>query len=542
MSGLLWGKLIGLSRPVIVALCVASVFGVIALRGSYVALGGDEAEQSGQTVQSKKPLPMRADIVDRNGELLATSVAVYSLFADPRAIWDAEEVATKLATVLPDLNRDLAVKRLTSRGKKFVWVRRGLTPRQRQAVFDLGLEGLGFEAESKRIYPRGTQSGHVLGHTNIDGVGQMGVERSMQDQIAKNAAPVRLTLDSSVQFVLEDELTEAAERYEVNGAMGLVVEAATGDIRALASWPAFNPNLPGSATPAEQRNRIVIDTYELGSIFKPLTVAAALEVGVLDLEERFDVRAPIVLRGKAITDTHKVTPFMTAATILAESSNIGTVRIAQRLGEDGLQAFFTTLGLLDRAAIDLPASANPLPPPEWTDQAIATTSYGHGIAVSPLAFAGAFVALANEGIRPELRVVATDEPVVSTRVMSAETALAVTRMLRGAVVNGTGRRADVPGYRVAGKTGTAEKPIAGGYSADRNISSFAALFPANSPEYVVLIVLDDPRVLRGDGGAAAAWNAAPLAGRVIERIAPILGVLPEFDQAAFDGASQRSVP
>ena len=158
MSGLLWGKLIGLSRPVIVALCVASVFGVIALRGSYVALGGDEAEQSGQTVQSKKPLPMRADIVDRNGELLATSVAVYSLFADPRAIWDAEEVATKLATVLPDLNRDLAVKRLTSRGKKFVWVRRGLTPRQRQAVFDLGLEGLGFEAESKRIYPRGTQS------------------------------------------------------------------------------------------------------------------------------------------------------------------------------------------------------------------------------------------------------------------------------------------------------------------------------------------------------------------------------------------------
>lgn len=542
MTGALWEKFAGLSRPVIIAVGVASVFGVIALRGSFVALGGAHGTRSVAHVSNTPQLPMRADIVDRNGELLATSVVVYSLYADPRAIWDADESAAKLATVLPELNEAQVAVRLAKRDKKFVWVRRGLTPRQRQAVFDLGLEGLGFEAESKRVYPRGTQSGHVLGHTDIDGVGQMGVERSMQEEIAANVGAIQLTLDSGVQFVLEDELAEAAERYEVEGAMGIVVEAATGKIRGLASWPAFNPNLPGAATPAEQRNRVVSDPYELGSIFKPFTVAAALEAGKIDIDELFDVRAPIVLRGRAITDTHKAAPFMTPSDILSESSNIGTVRIAQTLGEDGLQAFFARLGLMERAAIDLPASSRPLLPPEWTDQAIATTSYGHGIAVSPLAYTGAFVALANGGIRPGLQIVETGDPATSKRVMSTETAKAVTDMLREAVTDGTGKRADVTGYAVAGKTGTAEKPIAGGYAADRNVTSFAALFPANGPEYVVLIVLDDPRVLRGDGGAAAAWNAAPLAGRVIERIAPILDVLPAFDQATLHGASQRSVP
>jgi cell division protein FtsI (penicillin-binding protein 3) len=282
--------------------------------------------------------------------------------------------------------------------------------------------------------------------------------------------------------------------------------------------------------------------YELGSIFKPLTVAAALEAGTLDLSEMFNVRTPIVLRGKAITDTHEAASHMNAATILAESSNIGTVKIAQTLGATGLQDFYQRLGLLARTEVELPASARPLLPEAWTDLSIATASYGHGIAVSPLAFAATYTALGNQGMQAQLRIVETDEPPVLRRVMSDVTAMRVLEMLRGAVLDGTGRRGEAPGYRVAGKTGTAEKPIAGGYAADRNVTSFAALFPANSPEYVVLIVLDDPRVLEGDGGATAAWNAAPVAGRVIARIAPILGVRPEFDQAALEGASQRSVP
>ena len=542
MRGLLWKKLAGLSRPVVIAFALAGVFGVIAVRGTAVALDSDRGAEAVRSAQTAEELPRRADIVDRNGELLATTVAVYSLYADPRAIWDAEEVTARLVTVFEDLNRESVIARLEQKDRKFVWVRRGLTPRQRQAVFDLGLEGLGFEVESKRIYPRGTQSGHVLGHTNVDGVGQKGIELSLEDQLQGREAPVMLTIDSGVQFVLEAELAEVAERHEVIGAVGLVIEASTGSIRALASWPAFNPNRPGVASDEEERNRAVEGVYELGSIFKPLTVAAALEAGKLDLDERFDVRAPIVLRGRVITDTHEAAPRMTAATILAESSNIGTVKIAQRLEDTGLQDFYQNLGLLARAKIELPASARALPPPEWTDLAIATASYGHGIAVSPLAFAATYTAFANKGAQAELRLVETDEPPVLRRVMSEATADAVLDMLRGAVLEGTGRRGEAPGYRVAGKTGTAEKPIAGGYAADRNVTSFAALFPANSPEYVVLIVLDDPRVLEGDGGATAAWNAAPVAGRVIERIAPILGVQPEFDQAAREGVSERSLP
>lgn len=533
MIGLLFQKLAQLSRPVVIAFMVAGLFGIIAMRGSYIALSGPEiAGDERRLVNRVGDLPKRADIIDRNGELLATSVAVYSLYADPRAIWDAGQAADQLAHVFDDLDRDLVVSRLSKQDKKFVWIRRGLTPRQRQAVFDLGLEGVGFKAENKRVYPRGALSGHVLGHTNVDGKGQKGVELSMQEKLADQETPLQLTLDSGVQFVLEAELDRAAEHHQAIGAMGLVVEASTGKIRGLASWPAFNPNRPAMAGDEERRNRVVNATYELGSIFKPLTVAGALEAGRITLEERFDVRAPMIIRGKAIADTHKAGARMTAGVILAESSNVGTVQIGQRLGEAGLEGFFANLGLLEAVAIDLPASAKPQLPPQWTDLAAATASYGHGIAVSPLAFARAFASLANNGVLTPLQIIEAGEPVSGQRVMSQETAQAIVQMLRGVVLNGTGARGDALGYRVAGKTGTAEKPIVGGYASDQNITSFAALFPADRPEYVVLIVLDDPKAATGDGGVTAAWNAAPVASRVIAQIAPILGVLPEFDQAA----------
>ena len=532
----------GLARPVAVAFGMVSVFALIGLRGSYLALSGASQEPVIAVATVQPDTVKRGDIVDRNGELLATSVDVYSLSADPSQIWDAGDAAATLATVFDDLDQEAVARRLGQDDKRFVWVRRGLTPRQRQAVFDLGLEGLQFSVESKRIYPRRAQSGHVLGHTNIDGLGQMGVELARNDVLARGEAPVRLTLDSGVQFVLEAELSQAAELFGAEGGIGIVLEVASGKLRGLASWPAFNPNQYAAAEDTERFNRAVTGVYELGSIFKPLTVAAALEADVLNEAERFDVRKPIVLRGKTISDTHKAGAYMTATTVLAESSNIGTVKIAQKLGETGLQSAFETYGLLNRAPIDLPGSAKPLLPPAWTDLAIATSSYGHGISVSPLAFAGAFGALANGGVYTEMRIIETEEAPVTRRVMSAQTAATVIEMLRGAVLDGTGRRGDVPGYRVAGKTGTAEKPINGVYSEDQNITSFAALFPANRPEYVVLIVLDDPKMLAGDGGATAAWNAAPVTANVIERIAPILGVIPEFDQAALDGAPQRSVP
>ncbi|MEL7452089.1 MAG: penicillin-binding protein 2, partial [Pseudomonadota bacterium] len=400
--------------------------------------------------------------------------------------------------------------------------------RQRQAVFDLGLEGLGFRAESHRAYPRGAQAGHVLGHTDIDGVGRMGVERAMDGVLAEGGEALRLTLDSGVQFALESELSQAAMRHDAVGAAGIVIDVASGEVRAMASWPAFDPNRPAMASDAERLNRASGAVYELGSVFKPLTVASALEAGMVHPADTFDLRAPLVVEGKAITDTHALSAIASVTEILAESSNIGTVQIAQKTGPRRLQSFFASLGLTTRAPIEIAPSAAPIAPQIWGDLSTATISYGHGIAVTPLAFAHAMTALANGGEQPVLSLIAETEKADPARVMSAPTARVVTQMLRSAVLEGTGLRADVAGYRVAGKTGTAEKPVPGGYAADRNITSFAALFPAHSPEYVVLIVLDDARALEGEG-ATAAWTAAPAAGRVIERIAPLLGVAPRLE-------------
>ena len=533
-----------MSRSLIIVSAFAALFALVGLRGVSVALGSDAAR--GTVAAAEPEAHIRAEIHDRNGELLATSVSVYSLFADPRAIWNAADVAVALAGVFPDMDRAELTARLSNRARAFVWIKRGLTPRQRQAVFDLGVEGLGFRVERQRAYPRGSQAGHVLGHTDVDGKGQMGIEFALDERLRSHDEPVRLTLDSGVQYVLEAEIQAAAEAYDIAGGAGIVLHARTGEVRAMASWPQFDPNRPRLATEAARLNRATGAVYELGSVFKPLTVAAALGWGGISIEETFDVRSELVINGFEITDTHQGPARMDAALVLAESSNIGTVRIAERLGPNGLAEALDRLGLLDRAPIEMPSSAAPILPRKWTELSNATVSYGHGIAVSPLAFARGFAALGNDGVVPDLTLVSGPRdparPIVAPFV-APEIASDLVGMLRVAVTEGTGKRADVLGYRVAGKTGTAEKPIAGGYSEDRNVNSFAALFPSERPEYVVLVVLDDPRAGGGPGGTAA-LNAAPVAGRIIERIAPLLEVAPEFDQAALSerASRERSVP
>lgn len=545
MSGL-WGMLKAgrVSRSLVIVSAFAALFALIGMRSASVALGAGGDDQA--VISAKRDAFGRADIHDRNGELLATSVSVYSLFADPRAIWDAEDVAAALSGVFPDLDAAEITARLENRARAFVWIKRGLTPRQRQAVFDLGVEGLGFRVERQRAYPRGSQAGHVLGHTDVDGVGQMGVELALDVRLRERDEPIRLSLDSGVQYVLEAELEAAADAYDIVGGAGIVLHAQTGEVRALASWPPFDPNRPQMASETAKLNRATGAVFELGSVFKPLSIAAALDAGRIDRDETFDVRSELVISGFEITDTHRGAPYMDASLVLAESSNIGTVRIAERLGPDGLSDAYKRLGLFDRASIEMPGSAAPILPRKWTELSTATASYGHGIAVSPLAFARAFAALGNQGLVPDLTLVSGERnpsrpalvPFVSPAVSSE-----LVEMLRLAVTEGTGSRADVRGYRVAGKTGTAEKPIAGGYSEDHNVNSFAALFPSDRPEYVVLVVLDDPR-LGGEPGGTAALNAAPVAGRIIERIAPLLEVAPEFDQATLSerASQERSTP
>ena len=528
-------------RTRLVSICLLALFGAIAFKGLTVALSGPGAMSVVAT--TFKDAPRRADIVDRNGDLLATSVTVYSVFADPRAIGDAALISAELATVLPDLNVELITQRLSNNDRAFEWIERGITPRQRQAVFELGLEGIDFREESRRAYPRGTLAGHILGYAGADGQGLGGIEYAMDDRLTRDQAPLALSIDANIQFSLEAELSAAVGEYDAEAGAGIILAAQSGEVLGMASWPPLDPH---KATDLDREDPALLDrasgaVYELGSIFKPLTVAGALDAGAIRPSDKFDVRDPITIRGREINDDHPIIGRPTPFEIIADSSNIGTVKIAWQMGARRQQEFFSSLGLFSRSSIELTGSAGPILPEAFDDLYSATASYGHGIAVSPIAFASAYASLANAGesVSPTL-LLEPERKRSPKRVMAAPTANLVVRMLRQAVVDGTGARAEVGGYRVAGKTGTAEKPIPGGYSEDENICSFAAIFPADSPEYVVLIVLDSPKAGK-DRGRTAAWNAAPTAGRVIERIAPILGVEPRFDEPARSSPRVRSV-
>ena len=533
----------GRLRPHVIAVVMTLVFAAIAAKAGWQALFAGDPARPGVIAAISDPVE-RADIVDRNGELLASSITVYSLHADPRAIWDADETARQLATVFSDLDIEEVAERLSDRSRRFVYLRRGLTPRERQAVFALGLEGIAFEEERSRIYPRGTLAGHVLGFANLDGEGLAGVEFALDQRLAGGGEPVRLTIDSAVQFAVEDELSAAASEYVIQGGAGIVLDATTGEILALASWPPIDPNRYADLArddPARM-NRATQALYELGSVFKPLTIAAGFESGSLLPGDVFDIQAPLDVGGRPVRDTHRGPAQASVTDILVESSNKGTVLIALGIGERRLRDVYQRAGLLERADVQLPGSAAPLFPQSWTELDLSRISFGHGISVSPLAFAHAFSALANAGeVMPLTIVMRAEGEAAPTprRVLSAPVAAAVTAMLRENVVRGTGKRAEVAGYRVAGKTGTAEKPVEGGYDTERNITSFAAIFPADDPKFVVLVVLDEPKPVAGATGETAALNAAPTVGRIIERIAPGLGVAPVFDRSGAEPVSGR---
>ena len=528
-------------RTRLVGLGLSALFVVLAGKAGYLALSPERS--AARLAAQEAENAVRADIVDRNGEQLATSVSVYSLVANPSVIWDPREVATRLASVLPDIDVEDLTERLSDTEREFVWVKRGLTPRQRQTVFDLGLEGLRFKEETSRAYPRGTLAGQLLGFVKIDGGGGGGIEYSQNARLTSSPEPLRLTIDNGVQAAVEAELAAAAAENGFEGGAVILMEARTGEIRAMASWPPFNPNR-SAETPMKDPSRLNRATgavYELGSVFKPFTVAAALEAGAIRPTDVFDVRRPIEMEGYTISDLHPIGATADVTKIIAESSNIGTVHINEKLGLRRQQAFFKTAGLLDRAPVELAGSAAPILPERLDELTAATMAYGHGIAVSPMAFLSAFSAFANGGERvtPTLIVDETRKP-QPVRVMSAITADLVNAMMREAVLTGTGRKAEVAGYRVAGKTGTAEKPVPGGYDDERNISSFAALFPYDSPQYAMIVTLDDPKA--GSGGSVASQNAAPTAGRIIERVAPLLGIAPRFEEfrPAGDGYRARS--
>ena len=490
----------------------------------------------------------RSDIVDRNGRLLASDVEAYSLFADPARVLDRDEIVEKLASVFPDLDRSAVRNDLADRSRRFVWIRRGLSPRTAQEVHNLGLPGLDFRRELRRAYPGGTLAGHVLGYVNIDNRGVAGIERYVDDSIGVDAvqsatlterAPVHLSIDIGVQHAVESELEDAMRRFEAKGAAGLVLDANTGEILASASFPEVDPARPTMSLETARADKIAGSTFELGSVFKTVTLALALEGGYARLDTVLDVRQPLAAGAFTIRDLHPVGRPLSVAEVFIHSSNIGAAMLATRAGPQKLQTFLQTLGLMTNMQTEEGPIAPPQLPSRWGPVETMTISYGHGLAVSPLQFAVAASALLNGGHKVEptfLKRPPDAEPAKEVALISMATSERMRELMRLNVTDpaGTGKRAAVPGYAIGGKTGTAEMPGPGGYRERAVISSFLAAFPIDKPKYLVFVLLFEPRPTHAAGGEVlAALNAAPTAGQIIARIGPLLGMM----SASVAGAS-----
>ena len=481
--------------------------------------------------EHKRNLPQalqfaRADLTDRNGELLATTLETYSLYAEPRRVWNPRETAEALVKLRPHLSSIKLQKKLEM-DRSFVWLERGLTPKERQAVFGLGLPGLAFRKEPKRVYPRENLASHIVGFTNVDMVGVAGAERAFNADLTSEGAPsIALSLDLRVQFALTDELVKARETFDALDASGVVMNILTGEIIAMASVPNFNPNDPDTTLPETLFNHAAMSTYDLGSVFKPLTMAMALEDNVANKTELFPVQKPYKVLSKFIRDDHPSDVPLNMIGVLGESSNRGTAMIAQRIGAERQQYHLRNLGLLDRVDYELAESAKPQVQRRWGEMATVTVSYGHGLSVTPLGLTAAIGGMLNDGVyvTPTVRRHSVVSPAVGRRVFRSEVSRDMIDMMRFVVTDGTGRKANVPGYGVMGKTGTAEKPSKeGGYDQTRLVTSFVAAFPHSAPRYAMIVTLDEPKAIEGTHGyATAGWNAAPVAGQVIRRIGPIL--------------------
>lgn len=521
----------GRNRMALLAACFLAAFVILGMRVLELTLA-DAPQMTARSAPVQSGPIHRASITDRNGNVLATDVAVPSLYVDARKVIEPVATADALLTVLPDLNRERLISQLTS-GRAFLWIKRQLGPRQQAAVHALGLPGIAFKREPKRVYPKAMSAAHVLGYVDMDNTGIAGIERGLDDLIRQaddynEAMPIVLSLDMGVQHAVEEELARAMETFSAKSAAGIVLDVHTGEVRALASLPDYDPNAPMASDDKARFNTATRAVYEMGSTFKVFTAAIALDAGVATLTSRYDARQPLKVSGHTIHDYHAEERWLTVPEVVMHSSNIGTAKMALDIGVDQHKEYLARLGLLDRPELEIPEVAQPLKPRQWHEVETMTISFGHGLAVSPLQLAAAGSAIANGGFKvsPTLLAMRDREP-KRERVLDTRTANDVVDLMRMVVSEGTGSKADVPGYEVAGKTGTAEKPGRGGYKKNQLITSFLSVFPASAPEYLVLVLLDEPRATKDTYGyATAGWNAAPTAGNVIRRVAPILGVSP----------------
>ncbi len=518
----------GRNRLIVTGALFALIFTVIAGRLVEVTLFGHGEPQTATGPRPGAHEAFRADITDRNGVILATSLETASLYANPKLVPDPADAARKLVSVL-DGNEAEIKERLAS-GKSFVWIRRNLTPRQQYDVNRLGIPGVDFQRDERRVYPLGGIAAHAVGFTDIDNKGLAGVERHFDEKLRTQQRPVRLSLDVRVQHVLHEELLRAVEEFSAEGAGGLVLDAMTGEILALTSLPDFDPHRPGALPPETRFNRMTLGVYEMGSTFKLFTLAMALDSGVAQLNSTWDASGPIHISRFTIKDFKGQNRWLTTTEVLQYSSNIGAARIGQAMGPARQRDFMKRIGMLDTAGLELPESGAPMFPANWREINAMTIAFGHGLAVSPLHLVNGVAALANGGVLRPATLLKLDAAQIppGTQIIKPETSKTMRALMRMVVEKGTGRKADIDGYRLGGKTGTAEKVSAhGGYARKALLSSFVAVFPIDEPRYVVLVMLDEPHGTKATGGYATGGAvAAPTLGRIAARIGPILAVDP----------------
>ncbi|MFG1394006.1 peptidoglycan D,D-transpeptidase FtsI family protein [Xanthobacter agilis] len=534
----------GRIKLLMLAFCL--VFAAIGAQLTHLALTADPGATRGRG--SDAVASARPDIIDRNGDIVAIDVKSPSLFAEPKRLIDPDEALEGLLKILPDLDVEETRKRLNS-GKGFAWLKREITPAQQRAIHRLGLPGIGFLKENRRIYPDGPILSHVIGGVNVDNQGISGLEkwidgRGLSDlhmagfATDRQQEPVQLSIDMRVQHAVRDELIRAKDKFSALHAMAVVTEVNTGEIISMVSLPDFDPNVPGNPKDDAYLNRLTTGVYEMGSTFKAMSFAMALDSNRIGLNSTFDARAPLHFGRFKISDYHAENRVMSVPEIFLVSSNIGTAKMVLTLGVEAHKVFLKKMGQLDRLRTELPESAEPIVPKHWGELNSATIAFGHGLSVAPLQAVMAVNSMVNGGylIPPTfLKRDQEEAQKVAVRVLKSDTSDKMRYIMRLNAEKGTAKKADIPGYMVGGKTGTAEKVVNGRYAKHKLLTSFTAVFPMDKPQYLILVMLDEPQATSETYGfATSGWNAAPTAGKVVERIAPMLNVTPRQNLPSAD--------
>ena len=535
------------ARVGLAILAFAVVYFIIAVR--LIAFGIVSESRAGHRVGGGDAIATaRPDILDRNDEVLATDVRVPSLYAEPRRLIDVDEAVELLTADLPDIDATELRERLSSK-RGFVWLKRDITPEQQRAIYRQGLPGIGFLNENKRDYPSNNEASHILGHVNIDNQGIAGMEKWLDGHglAALHMAglatdrlqnPVELSVDLRVQHALRDELVAARTKFKALATAGIVLDVRTGEVVAMVSEPDYNPNNPHEALDPTRINRLTTGVFEMGSTFKAFTIAMALDSGKVTLKSSFDARMPLRFGKFDIHDFHAQNRVLTVPEIFTYSSNIGAARAALAVGVEAHKAFLKKMGQLDRLRTELPESAEPIVPKRWGELNTITIAFGHGLSVAPLQAVMGTAALVNGGILIPptfLKRSEAEAAALGKRVIKPETSEMMRYLMRLNVEKGTAEKAEVKGYYIGGKTGTADKVINGHYSKTKVLTDFMAVLPADKPRYVLLIMIDDPQVLpETHGFNTSGWNAVPVGGAVVARIAPLLGIEPRIDLPTAD--------